>query len=561
MLTERDVGVPMRDGTVLRADVYRPEGDAPVAAVLSRTPYDRSFGLTPPAALDPELAVGAGLAMVCQDVRGQYGSDGDFYPFRTEGADGYDSVEWLAAQPWSTGAVGMAGRSYTAATQWLAAAERPPHLRAIAPTVVGSSFYDGWVYQGGAFQLGFNLFWVHLMTSGKKRAKLDEQYRRLPLASAPLVEASPAGRFYRDWLAHPTYDDYWRSLSIDARLGNVEVPAHNVGGWYDLFLKGTLENYMRLRREGGSAVARTHTRLLVGPWAHGSTYGAYPDHGFEVFGEDARIDVPGVQLEFLARHLLGEPAGEPAESPVRIFVMGENRWRDEDDWPLARARVESWYLHSDGRAAEAGGTLSPVPPEDERSDTYAFHPHDPAPTIGGPTSLPGRLMRTNSGPLDQRPGEERADTLVYSSAVLDEPLEVTGPLSVVLHAATSARDADFVARLSDVDPEGLSRILAEGVLRARFRDGFDRQVEVEPGRPYELVIDLVATSNVFLQGHRIRLVVTSSSFPRFDRNAGTGTPPADAREEDLVAARQTVFHDADRASHVLLPVIPRSGRT
>ena len=295
----------------------------------------------------------------------------------------------------------------------------------------------------------------------------------------------------------------------------------------------------------------------MGPWAHGSTYGAYPDHGFEVFGPEAAVDLAEVRLEFFARHLLGSEPGPP-EPPVRIFVMGENRWRDEDDWPLARAREERWYLHSGGEAAGPGGTLSAEPPRDEAHDTYLFDPADPAPTLGGPTSLPGRFMRTNAGPLDQRPAEERPDTLVYSSAALDEPLEVTGPLSVVLHAATSARDADFVARLSDVDPDGFSRILAEGVLRARFRSGFERELEVEPGRAYEYVIDLVATSNVFLPGHRIRLTVTSSSFPRFDRNAGTGAPPGEVRHEDLAAARQTVFHDADRASHVLLPVVPRS---
>ncbi|MGH3994827.1 MAG: CocE/NonD family hydrolase, partial [Pseudonocardiaceae bacterium] len=231
MLEERDIEVPMRDGTVLRADVYRPEGDDPVPAVLSRTPYDRGFGLTPPAALDPERAVEEGIAMVCQDVRGQYGSEGDFYPFRAEGADGFDSVEWVAEQPWSNGAVGMVGRSYAAATQWMAAAERPPHLRAIFPTAIGASFFEGWVYQGGAFQLGFNLFWVHLMTAGKKKASLDSQYRHLPLTEAPLLEGSRAGPFYRDWLAHPTNDDYWTCLSINRRYGQVEVPAYNVGGW------------------------------------------------------------------------------------------------------------------------------------------------------------------------------------------------------------------------------------------------------------------------------------------------------------------------------------------
>jgi putative CocE/NonD family hydrolase len=235
--------------------------------------------------------------------------------------------------------------------------------------------------------------------------------------------------------------------------------------------------------------------------------------------------------------------------------MGENRWRDEDDWPIPRAREERWFLHGDGDVAATGGTLSREPPGEEPADHFTFDPRDPAPTIGGPTSIPGKFMRTNAGPLDQRPVEERPDTLVYSSAPQDERFEVTGPLSLVLHAATDARDADFVATLSDVDEDGYSRILAQGVLRARFRESLETELEVEPGRPYELPIDLVATSNVFLPGHRLRLTVTSSSFPRFDRNAGTGAPPGEVSEEDLTVARQTVFHDTERASYLVLPVI------
>jgi putative CocE/NonD family hydrolase len=545
----------MRDGVTLRADVYLPDGEVPAATVLSRTPYDRSLSLTPPAALDPERAVDAGLAMVCQDVRGQYGSDGDFYPFRSEGPDGYDTVEWVATRPWSSGAVGMAGRSYTAATQWLAAAERPPHLRAIFPTVVGSNYFEGWVYQGGAFQLGFNLFWVQLMSEGKRKSSLDEQFRHLPLTRPPLLDQSDAGRFYRDWLEHSTEDDYWRSLSIDRRYARVEVPAFNVGGWYDLFLGGTLENFTRLRREGGSRSARDGSRLLVGPWAHGSTYGAYPDHGFDPFGPQDRIDLADVQIDFFRRHLGGGAPDDAAEPPVRIFVMGENRWREEADWPLARAREERWYLRSDGQAASAGGRLSPEPPADEPYDGYVYDPRDPAPTIGGPTSLPGRFLKTNAGPLDQRKVEARPDVLVYTSEPLERPVEVTGPLRAVLHAGTSARDTDFVVKLCDVAPDGFSRILAEGVLRARFREGYDRERRVEPDRVYRYAVDLVATSNLFLAGNRIRVAVTSSSFPRFDRNTGTGNPLGVDTKDDLVTARQSVFHDGERASYVVLPVV------
>jgi putative CocE/NonD family hydrolase len=545
VIVDRDVAVPMRDGVVLRADVYRPS-DAPHPAVLNRTPYDRSLRLTPPAAFDPESAVAAGFALVCQDVRGQYSSGGEFYPFRSEEADGFDSVEWVSAQPWCDGKVAMAGRSYSAATQWLAAAARPPHLEAIFPVVGGSDYYDGWIYKGGAFQLGFNLFWVQLMTSPKARDSLAEQFRHLPLTDPPLLEAGPAGGFYRDWLAHPNDDGYWQALAINRRYGQIEVPAYIVGGWYDLFLSGTLENYRRMRAEAATERARSQTRLLVGPWAHGSTYGAYPDHGFAEFGDEARIDLAQMQTAFYREQLLG--AGEEPATPVRIFVMGENRWRDETAWPLSRAREQSWFLRGDGvLSTDAPGAAAP--------DTYNYDPADPAPTIGGPTSLPARFLRTNSGPLDQRPLEGRPDVLVYSSAPLAEPLEVTGPLSVVLHAASSAPDTDFIAKLCDVAPDGFSRILAEGVLRTRFAEDRQRPTLREPDRPYEYTIDLVATSNTFLPGHRIRLLVTSSSFPRFDRNANTGNALGADRHEDLREARQTIFHDDARASHLRLPVV------
>jgi putative CocE/NonD family hydrolase len=550
MITEPEVGIQMRDGAVLRADVYRPDASSPVPAILSRTPYDRSFGLTPPAAVDPDRAVEAGFALVCQDVRGRYGSDGEFYPFHAEGHDGHDTIEWLAAQPWCSGAIGMAGRSYTAATQWLAAAAQPPHLEAIAPVVIGSNFYNGWVYQGGAFQLGFNLFWAQMMGESKRqrRMSLGDEFRYLPLTDPPMLADSPVGRYYREWLAHCTDDEFWSALSPNRRYGRVEVPALNIGGWYDLFLGGTLENYSRMRREAGSERARDGTRLIVGPWAHGSTYGEFPDNHFEVFGSEQKVDLAGMQLDFFNRHLNGDGADDGP--PVRIFVMGENRWRDEHEWPLARAQEQTWFLHGDG-------TLHRQPPGEEAAVEFVYDPADPAPTIGGPTSLPARFMRTNSGPMDQAPLESRGDVLIYSSAPLERPLEVTGPLAVVLYAATSAPDTDFVAKLCDVSPDGFSRILAEGVLRARYREGFDRPRPIEPGAPYKYRIDLVATSNVFLAGHQLRLLVTSSSFPRFDRNPNSGKPFATDTYDDLTPARQTVFHGAERASRLLLPVVDR----
>ena len=278
--------MPMRDGVALRADAYHPDA-GPAPAILTRTPYDRSFPLTAVAAIDPERAAEAGFAVVCQDVRGLHGSEGSFEPFDTEAHDGHDSVEWVAAQGWCDGNVAMSGRSYPAATQWWAAVERPPSLRAIFPVVIGSDPYDGWVYQGGAFELGFNLFWVHLMTDPRSRGSLDEHYRHLPVTDPPLLADSPAGDFYRTWLAHPTYDEHWRALSLRGRYDRVTVPAFIVGGWFDLFLGGTLENFRRMRAEAGTEQARAATRLLVGPWAHGNAYGDWPGQEISSSGRRA----------------------------------------------------------------------------------------------------------------------------------------------------------------------------------------------------------------------------------------------------------------------------------
>jgi uncharacterized protein len=549
LVIDRDVAVPMRDGVSLRADVYRAEGATPVPAIVNRTPYDRTSPLIQLAAIEPQRVVDAGFALVCQDVRGRFASEGEFYTFFSDVEDTYDTVEWAAAQPWCNGKVGMAGRSYAAAVQWLGAAQQPPHLKAISPIVTGSDFYNGWIYEGGAFQFGFNVFWIWLMSNPREIGKLEQVYRHLPLRTLPIPDLTWA-RLYAHWLAHSTDDHYWRSLSINRRYEQIVVPAFVVGGWYDVFIRGTLENYVGMRSRGGSEEARASPRLLIGPWAHGSTYGPYPDHSFELFSSADAIDVPGLQLRFFARHLRGDANGLDAEPPVRIFVMGENRWRDEDDWPLVRASETAWYLCKNGELARE-------PPRDDPPDEFVYDPDDPAPTIGGPTSLPARMMKANSGPLDQRRLDGRADVLVFTSPPLEEAVEVTGGLAVRLFAATSAPDTDFVAKLVDLWPDGTAIILAEGVLRARFREGFDREVPVEPDRPYEYRIDLAATSNVFLAGHSIRLLVTSSSFPRFDRNPNTCNPLGIDGPEALRSARQTVFHDAERPSCVLLPVVPR----
>jgi putative CocE/NonD family hydrolase len=386
--------------------------------------------------------------------------------------------------------------------------------------------------------------------------RMDDQYRHLPLPDLPILRDGEAANFYADWVNHAVDDEYWQSIAINRRYDNIQVPAYNIGGWYDLFLHGTLENFMRMREEGGSEIARSGQRLLIGPWAHGAFSGTYPDHSFGIFSSADVLDLTGLQLDFFS-HYLKEESGIDREPPVRIFVMGENRWRDEREWPLSRTQYIPWYLHSDGDAGRASGLLSPQAPTEEPWDVYLYDPRDPAPTIGGPTFLPGLLLGANAGPRDQSPAEARPDVLVYTSAPLKEPVEVTGPLTVILYAATSAPDTDFVVRLCDVYPDGASRILAEGILRTRFRDGYDQPHPIESGQVYEYRINLVATSNLFQTDHRIRVDVTSSSFPRFDRNPNTGGALGQHGPEDLQPALQTIFHDGGRPSHILMPVIPR----
>ncbi|MBM3187420.1 MAG: CocE/NonD family hydrolase [Chloroflexi bacterium] len=578
LLVDLNVPMPMRDGTTLRADIYRPDTEAKAPAILVRLPYNKSRLAMHPYGADPVRAAAAGYAVVYQDTRGRFESDGDFYPFVHEGRDGYDSVEWVAAQPWCTGAVGMAGASYFGATQWLAAVEAPPHLKAIFPVITTSEYYESWTYQGGAYQLGFALLWtlsglapdtaMRLAKAGRADPQeyarlleavddIETRYEHMPLAGLPVLSMGQAAPYYADWLAHPANDAYWQAIAINRRYDRIRVPAYNVGGWYDLFIHGTLENYVRLRREGGSEAARAGQRLLVGPWAHGDLLGVFPEFNYGVAAADEAVDLTGLAVRFFDRHLKGEDNGLDGEPPVRLFVMGENRWRDEWEWPLARTRYAPWYLHSDGRAGSIGGTLSPEKPGQEPSDSYLYDPRNPTPTIGGPTFLPGLAVGANSGPRDQRPTEARADVLVFTSVPLREPVEVTGPLAAVLYAMTSAPDTDWVVRLCDVFPDGASRILAEGILRARFREGCEQPRLISPGKVYGYRINLVATSNVFQAGHRIRVDVTSSSFPRFDRNPNTGNPLGTDGPEGLRPALQTILHDAAHPSHIVLPIIPR----
>lgn len=575
---DRDVPVEMRDGTVLRADVYRPDTTERLPILLQRTPYDKNAPRITAMLLNPMRAASAGYAVVVQDVRGRFASDGEFYTFRDEPHDGYDTIAWAADQSWSSGKVGMCGLSYVGATQWLAAITTPPALAAMVPVVTASDYHEGWTYQGGAFELGFNASWTLsnlALATFVRRAKAGEAFPpglqqhyfgliddmcqafdTLPLAQMPLLKDHNLAPYYYDWLQHPSNDAYWQQWCIEAQHAKVTVPALNVGGWYDIFLGGTIRNYLGMRQHGGTPEARQHQRLLIGPWKHGVPLSSVSgDLAFGIMGESFAIDFEGLQLRWYDHWLKGMDNGVRADAPVRIFVMGTNVWRDEQEWPLARAQFTPYYLHSRGKAnsLRGDGVLSPEAPGLEPPDRFLYDPRHPVPTRGGGLCCwAGALPQ---GAYDQTPIEYREDVLVYTTPPLAEDTEVTGPVVVTLYAASTAVDTDFTAKLVDVHPSGFAQNLTDGIQRARYRNSTAHPEPIEPGTVYAYRIDLWATSNVFKAGHCIRLEISSSNFPRFDRNPNTGGNLA--TETELLPAIQTICHDGSHPSHVLLPLIPR----
>jgi len=559
---ERGVAAKMRDGVVLRADVYRPDAPGKFPVLLERTPYDKrgdaDFG---------HRAAARGYVVVIQDTRGRYTSEGEWYPFQHESDDGYDAVEWTAALPYADGKVGMFGGSYVGATQMLTAIAHPPHLAGIFPVVTASNYHDGWTYQGGAFEQWFNESW----TSGLAQDTLNRRVSKatnalpntwkLPLTDYPLFggrlgEQLKGPRslapYFVDWLAHPSYDDYWKRWSIDDHDAQVMVPVYHVGAWYDIFLGGTLRNYLRLGADAGADAARHGQRLLVMIGGHA---GGGRKIGEVDFGPNADIDTDEVMLRWYDHLLKGLANGVEKEKPVKIFVMGKNVWREEDRWPPARAVTSRYYLHSSGKAngLEGDGALNTTAPEQETADQFTYDPADPVPTRGG--SLCCDAGHLPPGPRDQRPDEARSDVLVFSTPAFTQDFEATGPVSVELYASSSAVDTDFTAKLVDVWPNGFAQNLTDGIVRARYRDSQEKPEFMNPGQTYKFTIDLWATSNVFLAGHRLRLEISSSNFPRFDRNLNTGENQDGATR--WVKATNAVYHDREHPSALVLSVLPQ----
>ena len=545
-----DVKIPMQDGVLLSADIYRPARPGPHPTLLVRTIYDkqdvRYMKWTHP-------FLQRGYAVVMQDCRGRHDSDGAWEPYIHESQDGYDTQEWIARQTWSDGRIGTFGVSYLGFTQTLPALLRSPHLKGLVP-IASQQDNFGHFYIDGALQLHVALFFMNMAGRTMKKGATallnwDRLYRRLPLISAldDIVDLP----FYREIIRHSTYDEFWQRYGLRNRYREVDVPAYFITGWYDNLVHEAFKLFRGWSSQARSESARRHSKLLVGPWSHQNIGSAEP-FGCVSFGAAAALDVVQEQLRWFDRRLRGAENGIDHESPIRLFVMGENVWRHEWEWPLARARATSFYLHSGGRANSlfGDGVLSPSRPGREPADQYVYDPRHPVPTVGGPF-----MLLTQSGPWDRRPVERRDDVLVYTTEPLAEDLEVTGPILLKLYACSSAPDTDLSATLVDVHPDGRAVILSEGLLRTRYRDSIENPTLIEPGRIYEFPIRIWETSNLFRAGHCIRLEVSSSNFPRFDRNLNTGHQPG--MDTEMETAQQTIYHDTQHPSHLVLPIVPR----
>lgn len=588
VIVEQNVPVPMRDGVILAADIYRPahngkpaEGRFPT--VMERTPYDKEGKVN-----EGRYFARRGYVAVMQDVRGRFHSRGEWYPFAKEAPDGYDSVAWVAAQPWSDGNVGTMGGSYCGSDQSALATLNPPNLKAMVVAVGTSSYHKSSMRQNGALELRFMVYAFRMATTSPEalsdptlKAALEADFARIGewLSRTPYKKGSSALRFlpsYEQWLLdilnESDYNDYWQQRGYDIERyyeEHADVPTIYVGGWYDSYARGTTDNYIAL-----SKMKKTPQYLLMGPWTHGGWGSSFS--GDVDFGPEAAMDdYNGYRLRWFDRWLKSIDNGVDREKPVRIFVMGggDSRkdrngrlrhmgfWRDADDWPLPGVRTTPYYLHANGALA----TQKPSPSNPSR---YTFDPRDPVPTIGGGISAANEIMP--AGAFDQRGGKRffgckdslplaaRSDVLVFQTPELDADIEVTGPLTVRLWVSSSATDTDFTAKLIDVHPasadypDGFAQNISDSILRCRYRNDRENAELMEPGAITELEIVLYPTSNIFAKGHHIRLDISSSNFPRFDINPNTGGPLG--RDRQFALADQAIYHDPDHPSHIELPI-------
>jgi uncharacterized protein len=569
--TQVDVPARMRDGTVLRADVYRPRMLRPTPVILLRTQYGKSTANPP----EKDWFASHCYLVVVQDVRGQGRSEGTFTEFANDQNDGYDSVEWAAALPGSDGKVGMFGSSYGGATQWLAAVTAPPHLVTIVPVNTASDYYDGWTYEGGEFRLAFVLPWA-ISTIAKTAAMNrhdDATVRELKDAAAnstrwlnfrpykdlpPLQPDHPAvAPWYFDWIRHGIRDDYWKPWSIRDHYVAVKIPVLDIEGWYDSFLAGGIENFSGMVAHGGTPDARRDQRLVIGPWDH-----VYQGSGdteaapiLKTIGGVAGSPINQLILSWYDHFLKGRDNGVTNNRPqVNYFLMGANKWKSAAGWPLPEAQWNRYFLSGSGGIATRSGKLSTAAPvAEDAPDSYIYDPAHPVPSLGGHSCC--NALSGPQGPYDQIPVEQRSDVLVYSSDPLPSDTEVTGPVELDLWASSSATDTDFTAKLIVVEPDGRAINLNNGILRTAFSDSLAEPQPHTPGQPYEYKISIWPTSYLFRAGDRIRVEISSSDYPQFSPNPNTGK--SFGQTADSTPATQAIMHDAAHPSFLMLPVIAR----
>ena len=578
VIYEPNVMVPMRDGTRLATDVFRPNAPGKFPVLVNRGPYGKDQYIA-----NPDHSTwffpAHGYIVLSQDCRARFGSEGDYYnPVFQEAADGYDTVEWAATQEWSNGRVGTTGQSYLGATQYTLATTNPlpPHLQTMAPFSASSDFHQSWVYHtGGAMEWGWTVpYAIHKGRNTLERlgredllSQMDEYvlppgnfaqplkddwYNHLPLRDwiDRLQEAAP---YLSEYFDEERDGPYWWKANVLKNLSGIKIPMFHVSSWYDIFLEGALNSYQAITNSGGNRLARENQKLLIGPWAHVRPF-TQPHTGGAGdidFGDNAAIELHDFLLRWFDYWLKDSDTGIMEEPPVSLFIMGDNRWRQEKEWPLARTHYTNYYLHSQGSAnsSSGDGTLSTTPPMDEQVDQFIYDPNTPVPTLGGNTLI------IPYGVMDHRTLEEREDILVYSTPPLDKTIEITGPITVTLFAASTAKDTDFTAKLVDLRPDGYAQNLQDGIIRARFRTSAAEPSFITPGKVYCFEIDLWSTSHVVQVGHSIRLEISSSNFPRFDRNPNTGAGLG--VNSNMIEAQQTVHHSSNFPSHITLPIIPR----
>lgn len=557
---EHDVAVPMRDGVVLRADIWRPQGNGPFPVLLYRTPYSKTAAQTEYATFGK--AVERGYAVVMQDVRGRFASDGEFVAYRQEGRDGYDTIEWAARQPWSNGSVGTFGLSYPGAVQWLAAAESPPHLKAMVPAMAFASanlfFYAGgvwdnswagWVWEDIAADLRRRRGIARPTTDEDAERKWDGVRERivwqLPLAALP--DFKPIAPWYYEWMRHAPWDPWWEWADLRGKYAKTSAAVLNISGWYDEAYgpDGATTNFGGLTSTRNDGPQRT--TLVIGAWPHGVRGTGRTKAGDREFGPDAAIDYDETVLRWMDRYVRDVDNGVDREPPVRVFVMGDNRWREADRWPIPGMHPDTLYLTGAGRGSRVGALSTRRPESGRPTTSYVSNPAKP---VTDP-------FAERSGAHDYRDLGTGSDVLTFETPPLDQEVEVVGALGVEVYLEADAPDVDLWAKVLDVAPDGTAyNLMAPGsdVIRASYRDRTARRSLLEPGHVYLLRLPGLLTGNTFKKGHRIRIHVMSAFAPNYARNLQTGA--SETSSSRMQSARITIHHDSRHPSRLILPVIP-----